>query len=606
MNTANATISYDNNNNDNISLRRVKLRELFPDIDGILVIGIIIGKQRPRKFLDRKSPVDSYIAVWNFTLRDSPCEYINVSFWGSTEVVFQANDRFHTGDVVEIVNPKIRLRSLNDQGEQYRPMVTSPYNLQLNERSNIVLHEGPVISAYRKLLQLPTKPLAGYVTIKDVHSRGASIKDLKVDILAVVKSLGNIRTVKARSSETLQVRTIEVFDHTSPKKWKPRSTVLFLTDLHVQWSVYQREFVVKVTSCTIVTENPVGREAQILLEYAKDAPVETTEIVDHLLVGPGSSKRVKYGDPDYEEVLLKWFDEVGSDSSDVEAECDKNFAINSDHYMDSQRTLVSYTTNINKAVILLSSSHHHASTDPEANKPDIIADYNCTKGGVDTLDEKYSKFSSSRRTQRWPMAEFFRLFDISMANAHILYESYRISSIQDVASVRQVHDRINNLTENNTIGSKQFTVLMYAHVTSLDLDGFSRLLHNFIRFSARCKIQLKGSTCDNQECPTNFENEPPKVEIVFDIKVDLMDHTGTLVDCKLGNQIAERMLGCTAKEFANLSDDQKCILKWKFLTRRCKVYLAVSYVGGRNPVVITVLDLSVANPLEVAQRLTVY
>lgn len=88
-------------------------------------------------------------------------------------------------------------------------------------------------------------------------------------------------------------------------------------------------------------------------------------------------------------------------------------------------TLLSYTTKINKAVLLLSSSHHHASTDPLSNKPDIIADYNCTKGGVDTLDEKCSKFSCSRRTQRWSMAVFFRLFDISTVNAYILYESFK-------------------------------------------------------------------------------------------------------------------------------------------------------------------------------------
>lgn len=88
-------------------------------------------------------------------------------------------------------------------------------------------------------------------------------------------------------------------------------------------------------------------------------------------------------------------------------------------------TLISYTTKINKAVLLVSSSHHHASVDPLTNKPDIIADYNCTKGGVDTLDEKCSKFSCSRRTRRWSMAVFFRLFDISTVNAYILYESYR-------------------------------------------------------------------------------------------------------------------------------------------------------------------------------------
>ncbi|VEN36728.1 unnamed protein product [Callosobruchus maculatus] len=45
--------------------------------------------------------------------------------------------------------------------------------------------------------------------------------------------------------------------------------------------------------------------------------------------GPESSKMVKYGDPDYEDVLLKWFEEVGSNNSDVETECDENFAINS-------------------------------------------------------------------------------------------------------------------------------------------------------------------------------------------------------------------------------------------------------------------------------------
>nr|CAI5819415.1 unnamed protein product [Callosobruchus analis] len=88
-------------------------------------------------------------------------------------------------------------------------------------------------------------------------------------------------------------------------------------------------------------------------------------------------------------------------------------------------TLLSYTTKINKAVLLLSSFHHHASVDPETSKPDIIADYNCTKGGVDTLGEKCSKFSCSRRTRRWSIAVFFRLFDISTINAYVLYESYR-------------------------------------------------------------------------------------------------------------------------------------------------------------------------------------
>lgn len=91
-------------------------------------------------------------------------------------------------------------------------------------------------------------------------------------------------------------------------------------------------------------------------------------------------------------------------------------------------SLLSYTTKINKAVLLVSSSHNHPSEDPFTKKPDMIVDYNCTKGGVDSLDEKCAKFTCSRRTRRWTMALFFRLFDISTVNAYILYESYSKNS----------------------------------------------------------------------------------------------------------------------------------------------------------------------------------
>lgn len=88
-------------------------------------------------------------------------------------------------------------------------------------------------------------------------------------------------------------------------------------------------------------------------------------------------------------------------------------------------TILSYVPKQNKAVILLSSSHHHEGNDFNTNKPDIIMDYNSTKGGVDALDEKCAKFSCSRRTSRWPMCIFFQIFNISTVNAFIMYESYR-------------------------------------------------------------------------------------------------------------------------------------------------------------------------------------
>lgn len=90
-----------------------------------------------------------------------------------------------------------------------------------------------------------------------------------------------------------------------------------------------------------------------------------------------------------------------------------------------EMTLVSYIPKKNRAVILISSMHHSESFDPDTDKPEIITYYNFTKGGVDALDEKCAKHSTSRRTRRWPMVLFFRILDISGVNAHIIHQSYK-------------------------------------------------------------------------------------------------------------------------------------------------------------------------------------
>lgn len=86
-----------------IALQRITLRELNPNLSNVLIVGIIIGKCRPRKFLDNKAPVKTFKAVWNFTIRDSKSDYINVSYWGASETIYQANDKFRTGDVGEYI-----------------------------------------------------------------------------------------------------------------------------------------------------------------------------------------------------------------------------------------------------------------------------------------------------------------------------------------------------------------------------------------------------------------------------------------------------------------------------------------------------------------------
>nr|CAH7727987.1 unnamed protein product [Callosobruchus chinensis] len=88
----------------------------------------------------------------------------------------------------------------------------------------------------------------------------------------------------------------------------------------------------------------------------------------------------------------------------------------------AQNTIVSYVPRRGKSVVLLSTMHHNASVDGSTKKPEIILYYNGTKGGVDALDEKCARYSTSRRTRRWPMVLFHAILDIAGVNARILYQ----------------------------------------------------------------------------------------------------------------------------------------------------------------------------------------
>ncbi|UYV67442.1 hypothetical protein LAZ67_5000618 [Cordylochernes scorpioides] len=89
------------------------------------------------------------------------------------------------------------------------------------------------------------------------------------------------------------------------------------------------------------------------------------------------------------------------------------------------KTLVSYVPKKRKSVILISSMHHDNKCDKTTGKPDIIMDYNLTKGSVDTIEQMVSNFSTSCRSRRWPLALFYALLDITALNSYIIF-NYQI------------------------------------------------------------------------------------------------------------------------------------------------------------------------------------
>lgn len=84
--------------------------------------------------------------------------------------------------------------------------------------------------------------------------------------------------------------------------------------------------------------------------------------------------------------------------------------------------ICSYVPKKKKAVILLSTMHSDTSvSNDEKKKPDMITYYNKYKAGVDTMDQMVGRYTTHRRTQRWPLAMFFNILDVAALAAYIVY-----------------------------------------------------------------------------------------------------------------------------------------------------------------------------------------
>ncbi|XP_017479434.1 PREDICTED: uncharacterized protein LOC108368975 [Rhagoletis zephyria] len=74
-------------------------------------------------------------------------------------------------------------------------------------------------------------------------------------------------------------------------------------------------------------------------------------------------------------------------------------------------------------VTVLSTMHHDKNIMENHPKklPEIIGFYNSTKSGVDTIDQLIETYTCKRQTNRWPVAVFSNIVDISALNAYVLW-----------------------------------------------------------------------------------------------------------------------------------------------------------------------------------------
>jgi len=105
---------------------------------------------------------------------------------------------------------------------------------------------------------------------------------------------------------------------------------------------------------------------------------------------------------------------------------------------NGQTTIASYIPKKNRSVIMLFTMHHDKKVEPQMdNKPDIILDYNKTKGAVDTLDKLCCQYSTKHGTRRWPLSMFFTLLDICLITTA---RWFGLTNILTGTSIRQAEE----------------------------------------------------------------------------------------------------------------------------------------------------------------------
>lgn len=76
------------------------------------------------------------------------------------------------------------------------------------------------------------------------------------------------------------------------EQWKPRTTILFMADVRTKWSNFDNCMTASISSKTVVTENPTGREADNLRRFAESTPLKPLQILDHMAVNIPDGNRV--------------------------------------------------------------------------------------------------------------------------------------------------------------------------------------------------------------------------------------------------------------------------------------------------------------------------
>ncbi|XP_077130538.1 meiosis-specific with OB domain-containing protein [Ranitomeya variabilis] len=263
----------------------VNISDLHPNLSRPSIIGIVIGKTDVKGFPDRKNiGLERY--TFSFTVRDSPSAFINASCWGREEYIKSLSESFRIGDCVIIENPLVQTKDVEKE-EKFNPSTPSYYKLLISEIHSLVTirSKHDTDNSLLSLLLIPPKDPNDYYSLGDIVANGQSLNGKIINVLAAVRWVGEIKSFTTSDKRKGQRCEVKLFDDSVDsfamicwdnesiqlaQSWIPRETVLFASEIRINYDSFRNSMVATVVSKTIFTTNPDMPEAFALLRYARD------------------------------------------------------------------------------------------------------------------------------------------------------------------------------------------------------------------------------------------------------------------------------------------------------------------------------------------------
>uniref|UniRef100_A0A3Q3GPT9 Meiosis specific with OB-fold n=1 Tax=Labrus bergylta TaxID=56723 RepID=A0A3Q3GPT9_9LABR len=243
-----------------------------------------------KSFPDRKN-IGEERYTFSFTVQDSPDFFINVTAWGHDAYIIGLSNSFSIGDCVVIENPLVTNKD-PEKGDKFCPTTPSLYRLLVSEAHSQVrlCAEVDTIDRLLPLIHLPVKDSGDFYSLGDIVANGQKLDGMAINILAALKSIGELKqftTSDGRKGQRLEVKLFDDSVSSFPLIWYltlclcyrllsvvltfySSFKVLFIADAKISFDSFRNGMTATVNSKTIITVNPDTREASLLFSYAKE------------------------------------------------------------------------------------------------------------------------------------------------------------------------------------------------------------------------------------------------------------------------------------------------------------------------------------------------